>query len=196
MNPQGKKFVALFLIFSLITINCSTLINLERKREKRKKHGALLIIHKIDGAQIKGELIAVKPNSLLLLDSETGADVSVDYGKIKVITIVKKSKTAKGIGFGLLIGGASGAYFSAKQHKEDLGIFNIVYFFCFLFPFLWFEYDLGSIVLGGSIGALAGGFIGEAIGKDKTIQVEGKSDLEKEKVFQRLRSKARIPDFK
>jgi len=47
------------------------------------------------GQQIEGELITVKPNSLLLLDTE-GKDVSIDIGDIKVIRIVKKSKALLG----------------------------------------------------------------------------------------------------
>jgi len=47
-----KKFLALFLIFSLIILS----VNLYAK----ERRGAKLLITKKDGQQIRGELIAVK----------------------------------------------------------------------------------------------------------------------------------------
>jgi len=73
----------------------------------KEKKGADLIIQKTDGTQIGGELIAVKENSLLLLDRESGVDVSVDVKDIIVITIVKKSKALQGAGLGFLISAVS-----------------------------------------------------------------------------------------
>ncbi len=83
MNPTGKKLISLFLIFTFMMLSA----NLYAK----ERRGAKLIIKKKDGQQVEGELITVKPNSLLLLNSE-GKDVSVDIADIKVIRIVKKSK--------------------------------------------------------------------------------------------------------
>jgi 23S rRNA pseudoU1915 N3-methylase RlmH len=185
---KGKKFIALFLAFSLMMLS-TNLYSKERR-------GAKLIIIKKDGQQIEGELIAVKPNSLLLLDAE-GKDVSFDIADIKVIRIVKKSKASTGIGIGLAIGGASGVYFGLKNRAaQDLGILNILYIFYFFWPPLWFKYDLGSMVLGGSIGAVVGGFIGAAIGKDKAIQIEGMTDSEIQEAMDKLRKKARIRNYK
>ncbi len=60
MKASGKKFISLFLIFSLVMLPTSLYA---------KKRGAKIVVTKLDGQQIKGELIAVKPNSLLLLDT-------------------------------------------------------------------------------------------------------------------------------
>ena len=76
-------------------------------RIEPKKHGTNLVIQKKDGRQISGELIAVKENSLLLLDSESGADVSVDIKDIKVIKM-KKSMTRLGMGIGCVAGVLTG----------------------------------------------------------------------------------------
>jgi hypothetical protein len=107
MNPASKKFISLLLIFFVIEISCATITapTMER-RFPEKKQGAIVITKK-DGQQIEGELITVKPNSLLLLDTE-GKDVSVDIADIKVIRIVKKSKALLGAGLELLIGGVRG----------------------------------------------------------------------------------------
>ena len=128
------------------------------------------------GSDIKGELIAVKENSLLLKESETGADVVVRVNDIKVIKIVKKSKFL----LGLLIGGVGGGLafqltMSAEQRMEGQPVLGTIGF--------------------GILGALLGGIIGTYMGTDKIIQIEGKSDLEIKEVLEGLRKKARIPDF-
>ena len=65
-----------------------------------KKHGIKLIVQKRDGQEIRGELIAVKHNSLLLLEFESAAEVSIEITDIKVIKVIKKSWLA--ILFGIL----------------------------------------------------------------------------------------------
>jgi len=99
MNPKDKKFISLFLVFSLMMLS----MNLYAKRR-----GAKLLITQKNGQPREGELIVVKPNSLLLLDSE-GKDLSVDIADIKVIQIVRKAKTWAGTGLGLLAGGILGS---------------------------------------------------------------------------------------
>jgi hypothetical protein len=184
MNPKGKKLLSLFLIFSLIMINCATLSRLEEKREKRKKHGANLIIQKINGQQVSGELITVKPSSLLLLNTE-GKDVSIDIADIKVIRVVKKSQVVKGAFGGLLGGAGTGAYFA--------GLFGLV------IRASWGETsskmaEWGAICA--PFGAIIGAIIGAIFSIDKTIQIEGMSDIEIQKTLDKLRKKARIRDYK
>jgi hypothetical protein len=174
MNPRGKKFIALFLAFSLMMLSA----NLYAK----ERRGAKLIITKKDGQQISGELITVKPNALLLLDTE-GKDVSVDISNIKVIRIVKKSKVWTGAGLGFLICGGGTALYTHLFFKEN-GEGELKHIFTAL---------LGLI--GGAAGALAGGFIGASAGTDKTIQIEGRPDLEIRETLEYLGKKARVPDY-
>ena len=198
MNLQGKKFIALFLILSLIEINCATLKSLGQKREsRRKKHGANLVILKKDGQAIKGELIAVKQNSLLLLDKESGADVSVGIKDVRVIKVVKKSKLLVA-GLGSLIGGgAAGAIIGASLWVLGLPVMAIfgeagIESWKDDFPdLLW-----GGVLIGAGIGLLLGVSSGAASGIDKTIQIEGMSALEIKEAMDKLRKKARIRDYK
>ena len=72
---------------------------------KKQKHGTQLIVQKRDGQEIRGELIAVNHNSLLLLQFESAAEVSIKIIDIKVIKIIKKSLLAILVGIlGLLEG--------------------------------------------------------------------------------------------
>jgi len=179
MNPTSKKLISLFLVFSLVTINCASLRTTGGKREK---HGATLLIKKKDGQLITGELITVKPHSLLLLDTE-GKVVSIDIEEIKVIRIVKKSKFWKGARIGGFIGVIAGALLLLASEEADVGIL----------PFAVFS---SRAEQGGVIGVIIGGTIGAVAGTDKTIQIEGTTDLEIKEALEKLRKKARIRDYK
>jgi hypothetical protein len=151
-----------------------------------KNKGAKLIVTKIDGQQIGGELITVKPNSLLLLNTE-GRDVSVGIGDIRVIRIVKKSKFFQSLGIGLLIGVGTGAILGLAEGGS-------------------IDFFGGTVtggenaLIGGALlgfnGLILGGISGLASGTDKTIQLEGRSEKELELVLKKLRKKARIRDYK
>jgi len=174
MKPKRNKLVSLFLVFSLMMLSA----NLYAK----ERRGAKLIVTKTDGQLIKGELIAVKPNSLLLLDTE-GKDVSIDIGDVRVIRIVKKSKVLQGLGIGLLIGGGSGILLLGATESAGAEGFG----------------GLGGAVIAlfGIVGALLiGGVIGLSAGKDEAIPIEGKPPAFIEFNLEKLRKKARIRDYK
>ena len=167
---KGKKFIALFLAFSLMMLS----VNLYAK----ERRGAKLLITKKDGQQIKGELITVKPNSLLLLDTE-GKDVSVGIADIKVIRVVKKSKGAR---TGFLIGGGLALIGGIGQIGAEVHGFIPSF--------------IDGLIFFALPGALIGVIIGAVAGKDKTIQLEGMTDSEIQEAMDKLRKKARIRDFR
>ena len=178
MNPTSKKLVSLFLVFSLMMLST----NLYGK----KRRGAKVVITKKDGRLIRGELIAVKEHSLLLL---AALDVSIDIGNIKVIEInKKKSKAGKGALNGLLICGGVGALVGGIAFSghtiESEGI------------------DLlsGALMAGvvfGAAGAAVGAIIGATRGLGgKTIHFEGMTDTEIQETLEYLRKKARIRDYR
>jgi len=173
-----KKFTALLLIFSLVMLSA----NLYAK----ERRGAKLIITKTDSQQIEGELITVKPNSLLLLDTE-GKDVSVGIVDIKVVRIVKKSKVLLGAGLGILIGGGLATLIAVPLSARGEG-------------WEWFGGEGttgGEFVLYGIIaGLIIGGFFGADTGAGETIQIEGMPPKTIEFYLEKLRKKARIRDYK
>ena len=193
MNPRGKKFIALFLVFSLMMLSA----NLYAK----EKRGAKLIIQRIgdqvrqteetrlEGTPweisaitgIRGELIAVKQNSLLLLDTE-GKDVSVGIADIKFIRILKKSKALLGAGLGIMVGGGGGVLLGGSAYEGmSLGPREA-------------RLLLGAF--GAATGLLIGGIGGAIEGIDKTIHFEGMTDSETHEALNKLRKKARIRDYK
>lgn len=184
-----KKIIALFLIFSLVAISCRTITPTKTGRRieyKEREHGVHLIIQKTDGEQIGGELIAVKQNSLLIVDSGTSADMSVDIKEINWIKFEKKLKGLKaGIGaigmgffglvFGIPVGVIAALVIKPDDAMEAMGIIGI-----------------SSLVVGG-LGAIYGGITG---GSAETIKIKGKSDSEIKEILEYLRTKARSPDYK
>ncbi len=183
-----KKYIVLFLVFSLFALS---------ENLYAKKKGAELIIQKIEGQQVIGELIAVKENSLLLLDSESGADVSVDIREIKLIEIVKNSKSLAWGGIGLVSGAVIGALagYIAGDDPPLRGCWGFEPTISKPFPM---SADDKALVLGigcGIVGGSLGGIGGAIAGKDKIIQFEGKSETEMKKALNKLRKKARIQNF-
>ena len=176
-----KKLIALLLIITFIGMNCATYekgrgINLS----PGQKPGTKLIIQKTNGQQIKGELIAVKQSSLLLIEEESGADKSISITDIKVVKIVRKSRFLLAAGTGLLIGAGIGALIGSSMHKSNT--FDV-----------WGS-ELGALA-GAGAGAIIGMIIESFISSDKTIQFEGKSEVETKEILEDLRKKARVPDF-
>ncbi len=174
---EMKKIIALILIFSLLVLS-GNLISTERR-------GTELLVQKKYGKWVRGELIAVKENSLLLL-SISGADVSIYIKDVNAIKIMRKSKTILGVGLGLLIGISIGALGTIIGWEI----------------WAWAPHDTKTKyrimarvgVVSGLVGAVVGGNIAHN-SRPETIQIEGKSQEEIEKIFKKLRSKARIPDY-
>ena len=174
-----KSAVAVLLAFSFFIFS--------RDLAARERRGAEIVIQKQAGSKIRGELIAVKPNSLLLLDSISGVDLSVDIGDIVFVKVIKKSRAGKGALFGLLAGTGAGVVSATTiqggQEGDPWGKF-------------WSDlFRASAIVLFIVAGTLIGLAVGAALGLDQTIKFEGKSPQEIKGALAKLRTQARIPDF-
>ncbi len=158
----------------------------------KERRGAELRIQKIDGKQVRGELITVKEKSLLLLESSSGSDVSVDVADIEYIEVLKKPRTLLGAGLGLLIGGGVGALTGMMFGKDEPEKGENPE-----------DYETRSVsqkaltigVLFGLIGAVGGGITGASVGSEETIQIQGITEEEIRNEMIRLRFKARVSDF-
>ena len=81
------------------------LLSLPAVLSARERRGANIVVTLKDGQTVSGELIAVKPDSLLLLHP-AGKDESIGIADIATINIYKKRKPARGVLYGTLIGAA------------------------------------------------------------------------------------------
>ena len=70
------------------------------------RRGALIILTKTDGAEVKGELVSVKPDSLLLLRS--GDALTIPRDKVHSVTLMRRSRKASGALTGFTIGALVG----------------------------------------------------------------------------------------
>ena len=168
MKTEAKKLIATTLILSLFGLPGTLLA--------QGRRGANLVITLKDSSQIGGELIAVKPDSLVLV-SPVGKDESVNIAEIRSITFARRSKAGSGFLIGFLAGAIGGGVVAYKTNPDD--------------TYKTLGAAAGAVLFGGLAGLIGLG-IGSAAGKDETVQVEGISDQAMDKVMADLRKAARI----
>ena len=85
-----------------------------------ERRGAELVVTRLDGSRVSGELIAVKPGSLLLL-APGGTDASVDLTAIRSVRIVRKSQAGPFAGVAGGAGFLTGALLGlrALDHEDE-----------------------------------------------------------------------------
>ena len=103
----------------------------------QERRGADLVVTRLDGIRVSGELIAVKPDSLLLL-SPAGLDVTIRLAEIRSARIVKRPPIVLLTAAGFLL--ASGAVGMTTEPLEEWG---------------WAHAGLAGI-LGGAAGLVSG----------------------------------------
>jgi hypothetical protein len=141
----------------------------------KERRGANLIVTRLDGSQVSGELIAVKRDSLLLLNN-VGRDESVDLAGIKSVKIVRKSRAGLFAGIGGAAGAAAGAYVGLYMGggDDESGPASI----------------RGGVVYG-ALGALAGLLAGSLVGTDSRFVVAGEQPEVVAAYWDRLRAHSR-----
>jgi hypothetical protein len=159
----------------------------------KERRGIKLQIQKKDGEFLAGELIAVKEESLLLIDSDTDADVTVALDDIEVIEIFKKNNLLLGAGigmvFGVAVGTASGFILGDDDPRSGIeqGDFK---------SRTASEKALVNSILFGLIGLIGGGIVGADTGKTKTIYFSELTPEEKAETLKNLSSKALVRNSK
>jgi hypothetical protein len=168
MKNACEKLISAVLIVSFLVLPAVL--------SAKERRGADLVVTRLDGSQVSGELIAVKKDSLLLLSY--GRDESIDLTAIKAVRIVKKSLAGKGALYGFLVGAVGGAGVGLAMGRTDLG-------------------GNGTPLLaggfGGAMGALSGLFLGSVAGLDSSFTVAGKPETVVNEYWNKLRSHARVP---
>jgi len=170
MKKGFDKLVATFLAFLILVLPAAL--------SARERRGANLVITLKDGRYVAGELIAVKPDSLLLLNPN-GKDESVIVADIAIIRIVRRSKAWQGLLYGFVPGAVVGAVLGAR---ESVQIDNPA--------------ALGALLGGaffGGVAGLVGLAAGLGAGLDTKIDLAGLPDAETGNVLIKLNRQAREP---
>ena len=151
-----------------------------------EKRGANVIVTLKDRPPAGGELVAVWEDSLVLLESNSQADLTIDFREIKSVQIVRNSKSSLGLVCGGAVGlGISAAILDPHDNSGEGGF--------------WSGFRNGMARKGKAVGlvlgtAVLGAVIGKAIGEDTIIVVQGNPPLTVKKILWKLRPKARMPD--
>jgi len=149
-----------------------------------RKSGQTLFILMKDGRTIEGELLAVKGDRLIIMDSSSLAGIEVQIGEALHLQVRKKSKFFQGLGIGLLSGAAAGALIGLLSGDDEGG---------------WFSMTAGEKALAGALGlgilgAPIGGIAGAIAGIDESIDLTEMTPVQKDLILKKLKSHARMAD--
>lgn len=161
------KSMATKLITSVVIAG---LLGLPAGLSAKQRRGADLIVTRLDGRQHEGELIAVKPDSLLLLSA--GKDLSIDRADIRAVRIVRKSRAG-------LFAGLGGAVGLAGLGALVLGAGGDV------------DYGTEKVLIGAGIGALSGLLVGIVAGIDSEFMVAGQPEAVGADSWEKLGARSR-----
>lgn len=176
MKNLNKTFIQVMVILVVFSLVFPT-----NTYGKKVKRGTNIVVTKIDGSMVEGELLSVKQNSILLMTHSGVNGNKINVNEIQKIMIKKRSKIGKGMGkgflYGALIGGLIGIA-GGSGEGSDVKTFN--------------GFILGLI--GGGGGAILGGLFGAAAGVDITENLEGGSPEEISLILDNLKKYARFKE--
>ena len=174
ISHTTKKWIAKSIIFILFIYLAAPAEMLARK----KHHGAELVITKLDGQEIRGELLKVEGTDLLLLlPSETGEKISIN--EIMMIKLKKKSIfwPVAGMTYAISLIGC-GIAAPSTELGEDLSFLG------------------GAMVFGNMVGiplAATCGWIATAANSNyKKFNIEGENPARINQVLEYLKTKTRF----
>lgn len=145
------------------------------------RRGATVVVALKHGGDRSGELVAVRTNSLVMVDPE-GLDATVDLSEVRSVKIVRASKSGLGGLLGIVVGAAVG-YLGGFALSASSGA-------CPDCEAPLAGYGLG--VISGFVGLGAGALIGESAGRDIVIPLDARAEPERSAQLRKLRRYARI----
>lgn len=162
---------------SVATVLAILMLALPGTLSARERRGAYLIVACQGGRQVQGELIAVKPDALILLTSNA-KDESVALSEIRTIKILRRSKAWQGLLGGFLAGAVGGAIWGVSTASEEWGAAGGAF--------------LGGLAVAGPA-TLLGLTVGMGAGLDNEIDLTGLPVPEMNRILARLSRQAREP---
>lgn len=142
---------------------------------KSQRRGAEVMVQNKGGTILRGELLTVRQGKLILLDSVSAKEVSIDIQDVDVVRIVKNPQLLKKAAKGFLYAGAPIAVLGAFS-KMGLG------------------HRAATIGIFGGIGALYGGFRELSKQTSETVAMSGLSQKRTDFVLNKLRSQSLFPN--
>lgn len=140
--------------------------------EAQERRGSRLIVTKLDGTQAAGELIAVKPDSLLLL-TDSSADLTIALTDIQTVRVVRKSRALPLAIAGFLAGTGEAIWITQREPESETRI-----------TLFW-------VAIAGGAQALLGTGIGLGLGIDAVIPFAGEPDEAVQGYLKKLRGRSR-----
>jgi hypothetical protein len=130
----------------------------------KERRGAQVVVTNLDGTAVSGELLAVKDDTLVILDGSTSGGVTAGLKDVRNVRIVKRSRLLARMGKGFLIGGGVGAGLGALSYDESRS--------GWFYPDSRGQGALWGGAAGGVCGALLGLVVGAAAGADVIVWVD------------------------
>lgn len=171
LENELKIVIALMLIVSFMVAIPGDLV-------AGNKRGVELLILKLDGVTILGNLVAVnsKEKSLVMMQKTTGIDIKVEINEVNTIFVQIKARTFLGFCAGSVVGGLI-----AVALYEPSGMFDFN--------------EGGLAIFSGILGGAVGSTICKRVFSDQIFEIEKMSDLEVEEILRYLRKKSSKPDY-
>jgi hypothetical protein len=167
-NVIRNKFIATTMIL-MLAISLASL-----PLPARERRGSDVVVTLTDGSKIKGELLAVKTDALLVFDRAAHQGMSIDLGQIAKVKVLKTfwGLTGMVFGFGLGTGIAKLTYDDSKCCGDQM--------------------EVGLIIM--SLCTLAGGIFGAFKSMPIKITLAGESSLSAQQNLEKLKRHAREKD--
>lgn len=112
----------------------------------RRQHGALVEVQLHGNRLVRGELLRVQPDSLLVYEKTTDRETSIRLDQVRTVRVLRKSKFVPG----LILGGGAGFLIGHAIHVDP-------------------ETLLGPPVFLVPLGLISGAIIGSTAGTDKKL---------------------------
>jgi hypothetical protein len=112
-------------IFKTVAMVLAVLLIFPFNAMGKQKKGAKVVIHTMDGQRVKGELLRVKDEKLLIMKDGVNTEATFFIDDIARIGIKRKNKFLKSVGIGIAIGAGVGATMGlvTPYGDEESGLF-------------------------------------------------------------------------
>lgn len=164
MNHTSGKFIVIVIV--------AALLGLPAGLSAKERRGANIVVTKLDGVTVSGELVAVKPEGLLVFSA--GTDVTVGPAAIRTVRLVRKSR-ALPLAIGGFVAGAGEAIWATQRDAEDRST-KVTLF--------WI-----GVIGGGQ--ALLGLGVGLGLGADAVLPFAGEPDPVVQDRLEKLKARSR-----